>query len=127
MPRDQGLEIREKNFTRATVAQMADLDLRKVVLPAGLPAAIFARPELKPTDDCAQAWASAVSESTQARLRGLLRSFTTSSSTKCRLADFTHPLAWLKATLPASAVPRSRDDQPPASLPSSRPAASTRR
>ena len=42
VPRDQGLEIREMNFTAATVAQMASFDLRKVALPAGLPVAIFA-------------------------------------------------------------------------------------
>ena len=32
---------------------------------------------------------------------GCCSSFSTISSTKYQLADFTHPLAWLKATLPA--------------------------
>ena len=101
VPRDQGLEIREMNFTAATVAQMASFDLRKVALPAGLPVAIFARPELEPMDECAQAWASCGVRVTKHGFDGLLQLLQHDILDENQLADFTHPLAWLKATLPA--------------------------
>jgi pimeloyl-ACP methyl ester carboxylesterase len=99
-PRDLGLEIREMNFTAATVTQMSEFDLRKAALPSGLPAAIFARPELKPVDECVQAWVSRGIKATRHGFDGLLQVVRHDVLEENQLADFTHPLAWLKATLP---------------------------
>lgn len=99
-PRDQGLEIREMKFSAATVAQMAEFDLRKIALPAGLPAAIFARPEFKPMDEAVQAWADRDVQATKHGFDGLLQVVRHDILDENQLADFTHPLAWLKTTLP---------------------------
>ena len=102
LPRDQGLEIREMNFTAATVAQMAEFDLRKAALPVGLPVAIYGRPEFKPMDECAQAWAGRGVKATRHGFDGLLQLVRHDVLEENQLADFTRPLAWLKATLPPS-------------------------
>lgn len=104
MPREEGLEIREMNFTAATVAHMAAFDLRKVALPAGLPAAIFARAGSKPTDECARAWSERGANATRHGFDGLLPLLQHDLLDENRLADFTRPLAWLKATLPATST-----------------------
>jgi len=101
VPRAQGLEIREMNFTAATVAQMTEVDLRKVALPAGLPAAIFARPEFKSMDECVQAWVSRGVGTTRHGFDGLLPLLQHDILDESQLADFKHPLAWLQTTLPA--------------------------
>ncbi len=100
VPRDQGLEIREMNFTAATVAQMAEFDLRKAALPAGLPVAVFARPELKPVDACVQAWADRGVTATRHGFDGLMQLLQHDILDENQLADFTRPLAWLKAAVP---------------------------
>jgi pimeloyl-ACP methyl ester carboxylesterase len=100
MPREQGLEIREMNFTAATVAQMAEFDLRKAALPVGLPVAVFARPEFKPMDECVQAWAGREVKATKHGFDGLLQVVRHDTLEENQLADFTRPLTWLKATLP---------------------------
>lgn len=104
-PRDRGLEIREMNFTAATVAQMTEFDLRNAVLPAGLPAAVFARPELRLVDECVQAWADRGVRATRHGFDGLLQLRRHDNLDENQLADFTHPLAWLEATLPAIPLP----------------------
>jgi hypothetical protein len=99
-PREQGLEIGEMTFTAATVTQMAELDLRRAALPAGLPVAIFARPGLGPTDECAQTWASRGVRVSRHGFDGLLQLVQQNVVEEYGLADFTRPLAWLEATFP---------------------------
>ena len=105
VPREQGLEIREMKFSAATVAQMTAFDLRKAALPAGLPAAIFARPEFKPMDECVQAWAGRGVKATKHGFDGLLQLLQHDILDENQLADFTRPLAWLKATIPPTPSP----------------------
>jgi alpha-beta hydrolase superfamily lysophospholipase len=101
-PRVKGLEIRENRFGSLTVAQIGDLDLREVVLPAGLKAAIFARPESKAADDCARAWSERGVDVTRGGFEGLTALVHQELLDEVPLADFAPAIAWLKETVPPS-------------------------
>jgi alpha-beta hydrolase superfamily lysophospholipase len=99
-PPEQGLEIGEMRFSAATVAQMAEFSLAQVELPAGMKAAIFARPDHKQVDDCVKAWADRGVDATRHGFEGLLPLVHQDAVEETDLADFARPLGWLKQAVP---------------------------
>jgi alpha-beta hydrolase superfamily lysophospholipase len=100
MPRELGLEIRENRFSAFTVAQIGELDLRKVGLPAGMKVAIFARPESKAADDCVRAWSEGGIDVTRGGFDGLKALVHQELLDEVPLADFTPAIDWLKEAMP---------------------------
>lgn len=99
-PREQGLEIRENRFGPLTVAQIGETDLRKVVLPAGMKVAIFARPESKPVDDCVRAWSGRGVAVMRGGFDGLQALVHQELLDEVPLADFAPAITWLKDAVP---------------------------
>jgi alpha-beta hydrolase superfamily lysophospholipase len=99
-PRELGLEIRENRFSALTVSQIGETDLRKVELPAGLPVAIFARPEAKPVDECARLWSERGAVVSRRGFDGLQMLLVQDLLDEIPLADFTPAIAWLKEAVP---------------------------
>lgn len=99
-PREQGLEIRENRFGPFTVARIGETDLREVVLPAGMKAAIFARANSKPVDDCVRAWSDRGVAVMRGGFDGLQPLLEQELLDEVPLADFTPAIAWLKGAVP---------------------------
>jgi len=100
MPRELGLEIRENRFGALTVEQIGEIDLRKVVLPAGIKVALFARAESKAVNDCMLAWSGRGVSVMRGGFDGLESLQEQPLLDEVPLADFTPAIDWLKETVP---------------------------
>jgi hypothetical protein len=100
MPRELGLEIRENRFGPKSVEQIGTFDLRKLELRAGLKVAIFARPDNKAVDECAAAWTARGVEASRHGFEGLHVLLHYDTLAEQELGDFTHPIAWLRQSIP---------------------------
>lgn len=103
VPREKGLEIRENRFGPLTMAQIGELDLREVALPAGMKVAIAARTELTEADECLSVWTSRGVAATRLGFDGLETLLKQDLLDEIPLADFTAAIAWLKASVPPAA------------------------
>jgi dienelactone hydrolase len=100
MPREQGLEIRENRFSAFTLGQIGELDLREVVLLPDIKAAIFARRDSKPADDCARAWSGRGIAVSRLGFDGMEMLLEQDLLDEIPLADFSAAIAWLEKAVP---------------------------
>ncbi len=102
------LELREFRFSPETLAQMAEVDLRRVPLPAGLKMAIFTRTESKLLDDCVQAWTGAGVEVVRGSWEGLTPLVRHNIIDEDTLGNFDGVVRWLREAVPVGALPAPR-------------------
>lgn len=102
--RGEDLDIREFLFNAATLDTIAAVDLRKAVLPSGLKAALFVRPEARQIDDCVAAWTALGVDVERHGWDGLVPLMRHNVIDENALADFTHVMAWLKRAIPATSI-----------------------
>jgi len=95
--------IRENRLGPLTVAQIGELDLREVALPAGMKVAIAARTELAEADECLSVWTNRGVAATRMGFDGLEMLLKQDLLDEIPLADFTAAIAWLKASVPPAA------------------------
>lgn len=100
MSREEGLEIREFRFTATTLAEIAEVDLRRLVLQPGQKVAVFARPDTKAIDDCVAAWSAQGSETAQPGWEGLGPLMRHPLVDEAPLADFSIVMRWLRRSFP---------------------------
>lgn len=97
--RGEDLDIREFVFSAATLEQISAVDLRKVVLPAGLKAALFVRPDARQIEECVAAWKEKGVEAEHQGWDGLVPLMRHNVIDENALADFAHVHAWLKRAI----------------------------
>lgn len=106
--KSDSLELREFRFPPQTLVQMAEVDLRRLSLPAGLKMAIFTRTESKLLDDCVQAWSGAGVEVFRGRWEGLTPLVRHNIIDEDTLGNFDGVVQWLREAIPIRSVPAGR-------------------
>jgi pimeloyl-ACP methyl ester carboxylesterase len=96
----EDLYIREFRFAPATLEQIAEVDLRKLVLKSGTHVALCAQTEGKAAEDAAEAWRAAGTEVVNLPWTGLDPLVRHKIIDEDVLADFTTVLQWLHQSLP---------------------------
>jgi alpha-beta hydrolase superfamily lysophospholipase len=104
----EGLAFREFRFSAATVAQIANVDLRRAKLKAGQKVAICAQAESQLLADCVQAWTAAGAEVRELGWHGLEPLVRPNIIEEDSLAHFTGVLSWLREAVPPAAAPPGR-------------------
>ena len=99
-PRSEGFGIREFRFSAATVAQIAETDLRRVELPRGQRVAIFAHADNKAIDACVRAWIERGVNTARHGWSGLEPLLHHEVLEEYALADFGGVMSWLRQTFP---------------------------
>ncbi len=98
------LELREFRFRPETLAQMAEVDLRRVALSAGLSLAIFVRTDSKLLDDCVQAWTGTGVDVFRGDWEGLTPLVRHNIIDEDTLGQFDGVMQWLRRAVPVEVV-----------------------
>jgi len=106
--KSEGLELREFRFSQETLAQMAEVDLRRVPLPVGLKMAIFTRTGSKLIDDCARVWTGAGVAVVRGNWEGLTPLVQHNIIDEDTLGNFDGVVQWLRQAVPAGSLPAAR-------------------
>lgn len=102
--KDEDLQLHELRLPPATLAEIAAVDLRRLVLPAGKKVAVFARTGSKPLVDCVQGWQARGVDVSRPAWMGLDPMFADKLIDEAPLADFGTVLGWVQDTIPAQPV-----------------------
>ncbi|MFO1160714.1 MAG: hypothetical protein U1E60_17880 [Reyranellaceae bacterium] len=101
--RDEGLDHHGMYFSAQALAQVAAVDLRRVVVPAGTSVAIFTRSAIRLIEDCAEAWGAAGARVACPDWNGLETLVRDNPIEEVPLADFSGVFAWLREAIPVDA------------------------
>ncbi len=116
LPADGALSFHDITFSAACAARIAAIDLRQLALPAGLHIGLIPQAPSSLAAGCAEAWRARGAAVTIAPYDGLEPLLRDDVQTEHPPADFTSPLAWLRAALPIQPSPRAHVHLPPATL-----------
>lgn len=103
LPRSKGLDIREFQFSAATVAEIAETDLRLIELPAGQRVAIFAHADNRAINACVRAWIERGVATTCYGWFGLEPLLDHEVLEENELADFSGVISWVRRAFPLAA------------------------
>ncbi len=103
--RGEDLDIREFGFAAATLDQIAATDLRKVALRSSQKVALFAQPETRQIEECADAWRASGADVSTLGWDGLVPLMRHNVIDENALADFTKAMTWLKQAVPPASLP----------------------
>ncbi len=111
----EGLEFHELQLSAATVARIARVDLRRVVLARGQPVAIFAQSASSLLADCVQVWTGQGVAVASAGFDGLEPLLRHNQETEGSPADFSAILDWVRRAAPVqpASLPRITTGMPP--------------
>ncbi|MBS0547170.1 MAG: hypothetical protein JSR24_05430 [Proteobacteria bacterium] len=96
----QDLHLREFRFSPATLTEIGEIDLRKVVLKPNTRVALAAQTESKVVEDAATAWRAGGADVVSLGWDGLMPLVKHKIIEEDSLADFTTELAWLRGAVP---------------------------
>jgi pimeloyl-ACP methyl ester carboxylesterase len=110
------LEFHEVLFDAATIERVAQVDLRQVVLPAGVRVAMFMQAASKPGSECAAAWSGQGAEVSSTGFAGLEPLLRHNEETEGTPPDFSELLGWIRQAAPARPAPLALAAWPEAAL-----------